>query len=63
MTRMAIWQSNLAIGAAPRLNLVGGGGGGSFGQHWVARCRVAFCGSEVWSLVTSTPPPPLPVSP
>jgi hypothetical protein len=38
------------------------GGRWWWGKLWsarVARCRVAFCGGEVWSLVTSTPPPSL----
>jgi hypothetical protein len=45
MVRMALWQPDLEVGAASRPDLVGSGGGGSFGQHGV-RCWAS--GGVLW---------------
>jgi hypothetical protein len=44
--RMALWWLDLEVGVASLSDLVGGGGGGSFGRHGVVGRRAVSCGGR-----------------
>jgi hypothetical protein len=44
--RIALWWLDLEVGVASLSDVVGGGGGGSFGRHGVVGRRVVSCGGR-----------------